>query len=83
MNFSSAQFPICYCELRNWKDRDKNGGGLIEFVRKGFITKRLKDCETKICQTFALSLEYPTKDGSALVCIGHPIIIILLFSLKN
>ena len=32
-------------------DRDKNGGGLIEFVRKGFITKRLKDYETQICET--------------------------------
>ena len=51
---------------------DKNGGGLIEFVRKGFITKRPKDYETQICKTIALSLQYLRKNGSAIVCIGHP-----------
>ena len=37
--------------MKNWRDRDKNGGGLIEFLRKGYITKRLKDYETQICET--------------------------------
>ena len=41
-SFPSAQFNISNYEIRNRRDRDKNGGGLIEFVRKGFITKRLK-----------------------------------------
>ena len=50
-SFPSAQFNISNCEIRNRRDRDKNGGGLIEFVRKGFITKRLKDYETQICET--------------------------------
>ena len=49
--FLSAQFNISNYEIRNQRDRDKNGGGLIEFVRKGFITKRLKDYETQICET--------------------------------
>ena len=35
--------------MRDRKDRDKNSIGLIEFVRKGFITKRLKDYDTQIC----------------------------------
>ena len=47
----SAQFNISNYEIRNRRDRDKNGGGLIEFVRKGFITKRLKDYETQFCET--------------------------------
>ena len=50
-SFLSAQFNISNYEIRNRRDRDKNGGGLIEFVRKGFITKRLKDYETQICET--------------------------------
>ena len=50
-SFPSAQFNISNYEIRNRRDRDKNGGGLIEFVRKGFITKRLKDYETQICET--------------------------------
>ena len=84
-SFPSAQLNISNYEIRNRRDRDKNGGGLIEFVRKDFITKRLKDYETQICETkpFALSLQYPRENGSALVYIGHPLIIILSFSLKN
>ena len=50
-SFPSAQFNISKYEIRNRRDRNKNGGGLIEFVRKGFITKRLKDYETQICET--------------------------------
>ena len=50
-SFPSAQFNISNYEIRNRRDRDKNGGRLIEFVRKGFITKRLKDYETQICET--------------------------------
>ena len=38
-SFPSAQFYIENFEIRNRRDRDDNGGGLIEFVRKGFITK--------------------------------------------
>ena len=41
--FPSAQFYVENCEIRNRRDRDKNGGGLIEFVRKGFITKKIKE----------------------------------------
>ena len=29
-------------EIRNRRDRDKNRGGLKEFVRKGFINERPK-----------------------------------------
>ena len=50
-SFPSAQFNIGNYEIINRRDRDKNGGGLIEFVRKGFTTKRLKDYETQICET--------------------------------
>ena len=45
-SFLPAQFNISNYETRNRRDRDKNGGGLIEFERKVFITKRLKDYET-------------------------------------
>ena len=49
--FSFAQFNVSNYEIRNRRYRDKNGGGLMEFVRKSFITKRLKDYETQICET--------------------------------
>ena len=49
--FPSAQFNIHDYEIRNRRDRDKHGGGFIEFVRKGFITKRMKEYETKLSET--------------------------------
>ena len=36
-SFPSAKFYVNGYEVRAEKDRDKNGGGLIEFVRKDFI----------------------------------------------
>ena len=41
-SFPSAQFHIGDYEIRNGRDGSKSGGGLIEFVKKGIITKRLK-----------------------------------------
>ena len=46
-SFPSAQFHINGYEVRARRDRDKSGGGLIEFVRKGFICKQLKKLEPK------------------------------------
>ena len=34
-------------EIRTRTDRNKNGGGLIEFVCRGFICKRMKEFEPK------------------------------------
>ena len=49
-SFPSAQFNISNNEIKNRRNRDKNGSGLIEFVRKGFVTTRLKDNETQVCE---------------------------------
>ena len=47
-SFPAAQFYIKGYEVRRARrDRDKHGGGLIEFIKKGFISKRLKEYETK------------------------------------
>ena len=52
-SFPSAQFYIENYEIRNRRYRGKIGGGLIEFVRKGFITKKIKEYETKVGETIA------------------------------
>ena len=49
-SFPSAQFNIHDCKISNRRDRDKQGSGLIQFVRKGFITKRMKEYETKLSE---------------------------------
>ena len=58
-SFPIAQFYIKGYEVRARRDRDKQGGGLIEFVKNGFISKRLKKYETKqsesICSEFTIA----------------------------
>ena len=39
--FPTSQFNIEGYEIRARRDRDKFGGGLIEFARRGLICKRL------------------------------------------
>ena len=63
--FSSAQFYIGNFEKRNWRDRDKNRGGLTEFVRKGFISKKIKEYETKASEAIA-------SEFTISVSINHP-----------
>ena len=41
--FPNSQFVIDQYEIRTRRDRNKNGGGLIEYVRKGLICKSLED----------------------------------------
>ena len=45
-SFPSAQFSIPDYKIRVRHDRHKNGGGLIEFVKKGLICKWLKNLKT-------------------------------------
>ena len=54
--FPSAQFQIVDYEIRNRKDRNKTGGGLIEFVKKEKITKRLKDLGTNLSETICTEI---------------------------
>ena len=48
-------------EIRNRRDRNKSGGGLIEFVKKGIITKRLKDLETNLSETICTEINISKK----------------------
>ena len=36
-SFPSAQFYLSDYEIRYRKDRDNNGGGLIEYIKRGVI----------------------------------------------
>ena len=58
-SFASAQFYIGDYEIRNRRDRDKRWGGLIEFVKKGIITKSLKDIETNLSDTICTEITIP------------------------
>ena len=53
---------------------DENGSGFIEFARKGFITKGLKDYETQIWETTYPECTISKKNGFVLVCMGHHLI---------
>ena len=45
-SFLNAQFTKTNYEIRARRDRDKHGGRLLEFVRKGLICKRLRKYES-------------------------------------
>ena len=45
-SFPSSQFAIDNYEMKTRRDRNCNGGGIIEYVRKCIINRRLKEYET-------------------------------------
>ena len=55
-SFPSAQFDRSSCEIRAGRDRDGMGGGIIDYVRRGVICKRLKDFETTISESICSEL---------------------------
>ena len=58
-SFPNMQLTINNYEIRGRRERDKHGGGLIEFVRKGLICKRLRKYESinieVICSELTIS----------------------------
>ena len=46
-NFSDVKFNLSGYEVRVRRYRDKHGCGLIQLIRQGFISRRLKECEPK------------------------------------
>ena len=58
-SFPNAQFNLDGYELGARRDRDKNGGGLIMFVKRGIICKRISDFELSfsecICSELTIS----------------------------
>ena len=53
-SFPTSQFNIEGYEIRVRRDRDKYGGGLIEFARRGLICKRLRDYKPKYSECFSI-----------------------------
>ena len=62
-SFPCAQFQISDYEIRARRDRNKYGGGLIEFVKKGLICKRMKTFETVNSQCICSEFTIPNKSG--------------------
>ena len=58
-SFPSAQFAVEKHEIRGRRDGDGHGGGLIEFVKRGIICKRVNQLETvsleSICSESTIS----------------------------
>ena len=60
-SFPTSQFNIEGCEIRAGRDRDKFGGGLIEFVRRSLICKKLRDYEPKYSECLCFELTFTNK----------------------
>ena len=82
-SFPNSQFKLNGYEVRARRDRHKHGGGLIKFVRQGFICKRLKNMNLIAVSVSALNLQFQRKRGSVLVYIGLRQWEILKHSLKK
>ena len=59
--FRTSQFNVKGYEIRARRDRDKYGGGLIEFVRRGLTCKRLRDYEPKYSECLCSELTFTNK----------------------
>ena len=63
-SFPNHQFKIDgyqFPPLR--RDRNSKGGGKIVFVQEGFLTKQMKDFDTKNAETICLELTIVEKSG--------------------
>ena len=70
-SFPSAQFDMSGYEIRARRDRDGMGEGIIEYVRRGVICKRLKDFETTISESICSELVISKKKWFCM-CIYRP-----------
>ena len=57
----SAQFAIENYEIRARRDRDWHGGGIIEFVKRGIICKKVKQFETVILESICSEITISRK----------------------
>ena len=57
----SSRFNVGGYEIRARRDRDKCGGGLIEFARRGLICKRWRDYEPKYSECLCSELTFTNK----------------------
>ena len=70
-SFPTSEFNVEGYEIRARRDTNKYGGGLIEFVRRGLICKRLRDYGPKYSESLCSELTFINKSGYALVSTGR------------
>ena len=61
-SFPNAQLTINNYEIRARRKRDKRGGGLIEFVRKGLICNRFRKYESLNIEINSSEVTIPNKN---------------------
>ena len=75
-SFPSAQLMLGVYKLRTRRDRDKNGSGLTEYVRRGVICRRLKQLQIAISKTICSELTIAKRKWLCMRSTDHQIIII-------
>ena len=60
-SFPNAQCILDCYEIRARRDKNKFGGGLIEYIRKGLICKRIANMSQNIVKVYVLKLLSPRK----------------------
>ena len=60
-SFAATQFEIDNYEIKARRDKNCNGGGLIEYVRKGIISRSFSEYETPHSETICLEIKISKK----------------------
>ena len=71
-SFPNAQFTLDGYEIRARRDRNKLGGGLIEYVRKGLICKRVAKYVPKLNECICSEINFSKKNGIIFSICGPP-----------
>ena len=74
-SFPSAQFAI-ENEIRARRDRDGHGGGLIKFVKRSIICKKVNHYETVVLESICSEITISRNNSFVRVSIDHPTLII-------
>ena len=82
-SFPNAQFNLDGYEIRARRDRDKNGGSLNVFVRRGIICKRISDFELNFSECICSELKYQNVDGFVLGYTNLQILVTFQYFLRN
>ena len=69
-SFFTAQFALEGYEIRCRKNKDKCGGGLIKFVKNGFICRTIPENTSDNIE--CICSEFQKVSGFVSVYIGHP-----------
>ena len=82
-SFPNAQLNLDGYEIRARRDRNKNGGDLVKFLRRGIVCKRIRNFKLSFSECIRSNLLYQKIDGFVLVYKDPQILVIFQYFLRK